>query len=505
MRKKTVIIILLFILALGAFLRFYGLDSVPPGFYPDEAVNANDALKGEFKVFYPDNNGREGLFIWLLSFSYYLFGASVWSFRLVPAFFGTLTILGTYLLAKELFKKEKIALLSSFFLAISFWHINFSRIGFRAILMPLLMSFGFYFLFKGFKGVSKKKIYYLHLALAGVFLGLGFYTYISYRFVVVLGLIVLFSWFLMMKKDLGLFSKAAAVLLIFVFLSSLPIGYYFFLNTEDFFGRAGGVSVFSHPEPLKKLGESVILHLGMFNFYGDGNWRHNFSESPLLFWPVGILFLLGLFYSLKEFIYSLKRKDCSLFMIHFFLLSWFLIMLLPGFLSAEGIPHALRVLGVIPPVYILCGLSCNWLIEKMPKKKLVLASLAILALVLAFFQANKYFYNWAKRPEVESAFSKDLVDVGNYLNSECGEKYVFVYPVTVETLKFLEKSEKGQIKTNYLLPNEIDKIKIEKEGLIVVITKEEKGLLLELHSKFPEAKTEKIAGFWVFKIKQYVQ
>ena len=70
------------ILAVAVFFRFWQLDQIPPGLYPDVAINginATDALKNhDFKIFYPDNNGREGLFINLIALSFWLFGASIW-------------------------------------------------------------------------------------------------------------------------------------------------------------------------------------------------------------------------------------------------------------------------------------------------------------------------------------------------------------------------------------------------------------------------------------------
>ena len=129
---KKISIILILILAI--FFRFWQLENFPPGLYPDEAINANDALESlqnnDFKLFYSYNNGREGLFMWLISSSFHFFGTSLWSLKLPSAIIGTLTVLGVYLFTKEIFIKKKnsttIALLSSFFLAISFWHTLFS-------------------------------------------------------------------------------------------------------------------------------------------------------------------------------------------------------------------------------------------------------------------------------------------------------------------------------------------------------------------------------------------
>ena len=147
MEKKTLIFLfIILILVIAGFFRFWQLEALPPGIWPDEAAYANDAVEslktGNFKVFYPDNHGREGLFMWILAFSFSVFGVSILSFKIIPALIGLLTVLGQYLLSSELFRSFKfeekkvqtISLLSAFFLAISFWHINFSRIGFRAIL-----------------------------------------------------------------------------------------------------------------------------------------------------------------------------------------------------------------------------------------------------------------------------------------------------------------------------------------------------------------------------------
>jgi len=154
-KNHQALILLLLILALAFFFRFWQLDSTPPGLYPDEAIHGNNALEsietGDYKVFYPENNGREGLFINLIALSFRIFGPHIWTIRLFSAIFGFLTVLGLYLLTKQLFiddkRGTKIALLAAFFLSISFWHVNFSRIGFRGIMVPFCLVWSFYFLF----------------------------------------------------------------------------------------------------------------------------------------------------------------------------------------------------------------------------------------------------------------------------------------------------------------------------------------------------------------------
>ena len=527
--KKKAIIFLLIIIAVAAFFRLWQLNTIPPGLYPDEAINGNDALSSlqnhNFKVFYPENNGREGFFIWLIALSFWLFKPSIWAFRIVPSLLGILTVFGLYLLTKELFsyyrqnRSRCIALLASFFLAISFWHINFSRIGFRAILVPFSLVFGFYFLFKGFR--LKK---YYNLIISGLFLGLGFYSYIAYRFVVLLLMIALAGWWLIYKNEKlkKRFLLSTFYLLLSTFIIALPIGIYFLLNPAQFFGRAAGVSILSQGNPIYNLGKSLILHLGMFNFHGDGNWRHNFSGSPELLWPVGILFLIGFILLIKNLIISLKNKNYSLLLSSSFLLSWFFIMLLPGVLSYEGIPHSLRVLGVVPVVYIFSALAAYWLYEKIKisfKTKYLriglYACLSILLLSIAIAQFDKYFFQWAKKPETESAFAKNYVKIGKYLNSLPGniQKYVVVNqggvpvpypngtPMPAQTPIFLERMKFGQIRAIYILPNNLDKIKINKnKETIVVPLQPNLNLFASLHYKFSAGEIQKKQGVTFYKI-----
>jgi len=103
--------------------------------------------------------------------------------------------------------------------------------------------------------------------------------------------------------------------------------------------------------------------------------------------------------------------------------------------------------------------------------------------------------------------------MGNYLNSlpEDLEKYVIVnrggipiswannIPVSAQTIMFLEFSKYGEIKSKYLLPEEIEKIKIEKKGVILLMAQDQQ-LADKISTSIPEGRWEKEKGFWVYKI-----
>lgn len=532
--KKDLLLkcLFLFILIIASFFRLYQLDIIPPGLYPDEAINANEALETlktkSFKLFYPQNNGREGVFLWIIAFSFLLFEVSVWSFRVVPAIFGILTVFGTYFLAKELFwlttdnekKAANIALLASFFLSVSFWHVNFSRIGFRAILLPFVLVFSFYFLFRGCRKLFyNKKVGASNFIISGIFFGLGVYTYASFRVAIVIPTIII-ALFLLLFKNKGLEKKFGKILYFSLFstIVSLPLGIFFIKNPEYFMSRASQVFVFSQQNPIKAFFESLVLHLGMFNFYGDGNWRHNLSGSPQLLWPVGILFLIGFFIVIKNFFHSLKNKNLLLLTCCLLPLTWFFIMLSPGILTYEGIPHSLRTIGVIPIVYIFAGFGA-WetylFFNRGSKNKnlLILTSLVFL-LMVSVLQFDKYFVKWGQSLETQNAFSNDYVRIGNYLNSipDKIQKIVIVnrggvpvpwpdgIPMPAQTIMFIENTKPQNTPSVYLKPEEIKDIDVGKKSTIILPMAYDEAIFKQLKEIFPQGKVNIKNNILIFQI-----
>lgn len=515
-KSQKTLALLCLIIGIAAFFRFYQLDRIPPGLYPDVAINGTEAIEGlrsgQFKLFYPENNGREGLIIWLDALSIYLLGASVYALKFPAALAGVLTVVGIYFLGKELFgrKGECASLLASLFLATSFWHVNFSRIGFRAILAPLCLVFAFYFFIKGFR--TKKNLWQIP---AGLIFGAGFYTYISFRLAVPLLFTALAGWFLYYwrgKLPLN-FLRASSILLIAVFAASLPIGLYFLNHPSDFIGRAGQTSVLSADSPLAALGKSFGLHLGMFNIYGDGNWRHNFSGSPVLFLPVGIMFLIGLIMAIRRLAALIKSRDFSLeFNSYLLILAWLFFLMLPGILTQEGSPHALRTIGAIPPVFLLAGLGGQTIYDLIKTKLARNNALALMLIFLALvagYEYHRYFVQWALNANVSDAFTTIYHEEGKLLSSLSNgfETVVIVnesgvpvpypdgIPVSAQSIIFTELADclkrKGFNDPNcaapysrFLLPDRINEIKINGRTVIMPM-KFDQALFDSLKQRFP--------------------
>ena len=214
----------------------------------------------------------------------------------------------------------------------------------------------------------------------------------------------------------------------------------------------------------------------------------------------------------------ISKKSSSFVICHWSLVIWFFIMLLPGILTYEGVPHALRIIGVIPAVYIFVGFGgwkvYEFLNQNTTKKTLLLIASFLFLLSMGISEFNKYFVKWAKNLEVENAFSKDYVEIGNYLNSLPSEtqKYVIVnvpgvpvpypdgIPIPAQTVMFIENTKYGFPQSIYLLSENLEEIKINKEKIVILPMRYDENLFNEFLKRFPQGESQKENEIWLYKI-----
>ena len=159
---------------IGAFYRLYRIDLIPLEMGCDLPHNYNNIrmiLRKEFPIYFTSVPGREALFFYLAAPFCKLFGLSHTTIKIAGSLVGLATIPVVYLLGKELFNRE-VGLYGAFFLSVSHWHIIMGRVGYRATTVPLVLGLMWYFLLRAMK--TDRSWFW---ALAGFFLGLGFYTY----------------------------------------------------------------------------------------------------------------------------------------------------------------------------------------------------------------------------------------------------------------------------------------------------------------------------------------
>ena len=84
------------ILLVAAFFRFYRIGDHPLGIFFDPAINGLDSLRlmqrGGHALFFPTNGGRESLFMYLLIPSIGLFGSTPFAIRALTATISLLTV-----------------------------------------------------------------------------------------------------------------------------------------------------------------------------------------------------------------------------------------------------------------------------------------------------------------------------------------------------------------------------------------------------------------------------
>jgi 4-amino-4-deoxy-L-arabinose transferase-like glycosyltransferase len=141
-RRRRVAWLPLGVLLLAALLRLWQIGRVPPGLQFDEAHNAIDAVRvldGSRDVFFTENGGREPFIVYLQACLLALLGRAhpAFALRLASAFVGIVTVAVLYRAFGELAGDRRVGLLAAAYLAVSYWHLHFSRYGIRAILAPL--------------------------------------------------------------------------------------------------------------------------------------------------------------------------------------------------------------------------------------------------------------------------------------------------------------------------------------------------------------------------------
>jgi 4-amino-4-deoxy-L-arabinose transferase-like glycosyltransferase len=472
--KSQRILLFFSILIIATFFRFYHLPSAPPGLHLDEPMDGNNAVEvaqtGHYQAFYTEDNGREGLYVNILAVLFQFFHPrhEPWVVRLPAAVVGVLTVIGVYLLAAELFGNGP-GLLAAFLLATSFWHINFSRIAYRAILAPFFLTWSLYLLIKTFKAASSRRAAW-YSVIAGIVYALGFYTYIPYRVTP-----LLFLLFIPFFKEYPGFWKRGLIFVIAAFIVAAPMGWYFVQHPADFFGRASQISIMTAASPIEVFIGNTAETIFMFNVHGDHNWRHNVSGAPELFFPVGILFLIGIIRGIYSLWKNWREKSAQLFA-PLFIFLWFALAVLPAAASNEGIPHALRTILLLPPTMIFTALGGIWLYKLMKThwgRNCAMAVALIFLISVAMFAYVDYFIIWAGNPNVPPVFDRDYVTIGYEINAlplntpkyvvvDAGGTMIRGIPLRAEPTIFITDtfSPKQQQAKNvhYLLPDELNQI-----------------------------------------------
>lgn len=390
---------LLLIALLGATLRLWQINA-QPGLYRDEAFYGLDALSvlnGNFQLYFPANNGREPLFIYLVALSIKIFGNTPFAIRLTSALIGIALIPATYLLGRTLLN-GRVGLLAAGLVALTFWPLALSRIGFRVGTLPLMAALSLACAAAGWRSQRLKWV-----MVGGVLYGMTFYTYLSARFTLAALIAFGIFWYIAHRSTFPA-PRWWAAFFAPALLVAAPFGLLILSQPELLFGRAEQVSIFSaavhHGDFAGTLFHNLNATLGMFLWRGDALARHNLPNRPVFDPFMGLAFVVGA--ALAGWRTIKHRHQASAF-----LLIWSVIMLLPTLL-ADKAPHFLRAVGVLPMLMFFPALALDELwIKARWGRALVLGGLALSLL----FTTRDYFVRYLGNPDTAYFFEPAAADL----------------------------------------------------------------------------------------------
>lgn len=335
---------LLLILLLAAFLRFRGIDPMHTMLHHDEAYYGLDALSllenPRLTPFFPNNTGRESLWMYLLAPSIGVFGATPFALRIATMFIGVLTVAAMYPFARELLGRRD-ALWATAAYAVLYWAVQMHHIAFRTNLYPLVGLLALTFLLRAYR----KNTWHLWLW-AGFTSGLLIYTYTAARgWVAFIWLTLLVMAFTAQKRRRG-----ALVALILSGIVALPLGLHA-LN-EPLIGVEG----LSRTAVLdaNAILDNIQRWLGAWLYAGDPLAARNLDAKPILSAPLAICASIGL-----VVIWGRLRTGW----LRWWLLGLALVAVAPSLVTVDA-PHYVRGLGLLVPTALVLGAGAAWLAQR---------------------------------------------------------------------------------------------------------------------------------------------
>ena len=391
--------LLIIIVLLGLFLRIYNLDRVPTGFFCDEAsigYNAYTILtKGAdeygthlplfFRAFGEYKNPIE---IYSTVPFIALGGLNEWSTRITEVIYGIIGIIAIFFLGKQVLQTKHafvIGLASAFTLAISPWHIQFSRVALEGLMPYVLFTIlGTYFFLK-----KDKNILYAFASCITFLLAL--YSYFPARIFIPLFVAILFLidcryfW-----KNKYIFFFMATVFII----GNIPL-------VSTYMGTAGlarfqQVSIFSNPPRNETVVKHIIdnyisnLSPNFLFFKGDIGMPGQFITRHSIR-SMGEFYLWQLPFILFGFVFLIYKKYWRVL---FILITWVLLYPMGSMLTTDQSAQATRgIIGVVPwEILAAIGLVYSFVYIRKKAPQIIFGICCIFVILFSLFQYTQQYF-----------------------------------------------------------------------------------------------------------------
>lgn len=419
--------LIVFVILAASFLRLYKLSVNPPSLFGDEldlGYQAYSILKtgrdyqGNFMPlhFHSLAEWRTPLYLYSAVPTVAIFGITPLGVRLPAAIFGILSIYVFYLFIKELKIEHslkigkwelKIEDIAAPLLAISPWHLQYSRAGFEVTLLLLLLLLGLYLFIKSLS--NPKWLWVAVVCLVA--------TPLVYSTAKLFTPMLLAALFVIWKKEIFSLPKRH---ILYAVIAGLVIGLP--ITTSTIFGggaqRFGYISIFTDPVTEPEIGNARLIEARVRGETGEG-LSPSFSDRVFnnKFTYVGNVFIKNYLQAFStDFLFNkgdpnprqsvgmgeLYRIDFFLVVlgivlfftagnvdrkIKYLILVWMLLAPIPAALTRDGGNHATRLILMLPPLIFLISYAAVKIFNF--NKLMFLAFLGIWVLEFVF-----YFHNY---------------------------------------------------------------------------------------------------------------
>jgi len=408
--------VLISIIVLATILRFWQLGQNPPSLNWDETAHGYNAysilktVRDEYGYKFPlsfrsFDDYKPPIYTYLVVPSIAVFGLNDFAVRFPSALLGVLTVIFTYLMVLKLFKNKNIALLSSLFLAISPWHLQFSRVAFEtnsAIFWSVLGTWAF------LNGIEARKLKItLWMVLSSLAFGVNLFMYHNARvFIPIYSLMLLYLFRKELFRNKNYLLVPAAIAIIFTVIL-IPI-----ITSISGQLRFRGTTIFADVSPKYKASEliaqdersgqyligrifhnrrfvyiSILIENYLSHFRPDFLFlnadmdRHHAPQMGLLYiWDLPFI-LVGIYFLIKN-----NFKFRSKIIIFW----WFLIAPIASSVT-WGVPHALRSEIYLPTYQIFIAIGVFTFYKYVKNKKLYVGLVGILLLANFIFYLHQYY------------------------------------------------------------------------------------------------------------------
>lgn len=471
--------ILIILIILVAFSRFYKFGVYPNFIGVDEAGAAYDAYclanygvdryLNSYPLYLINFGGGQSILYAYVTIPFIkILGANIISYRLPELLFYLMSILVCFFLVKKI-KNKKIAVLYSFLIITCPWHIEASRKGLDCNLLAPMFMLDLYVLLN-----AKKNWHYI---LSGIFIGITLYTYCLSWLLIPSFLIIYICYMLYLKK---ITFKQIILLGIPIFIFAIPLFYLLLLNSG--YATQTDFGIFTIPKlPFFRTGEIRLTNLIKWYKFSLSTI---FSEDVFYFIEIP-LFIIGYIIGIKKFIRSFKKKE---FDFDGFIILIFTVLILVNMLVIIEANNRANIL-YLPMLYIITNGVLYLCKGSYVNTLIILLSITILFInyEITYFsqkeESKMIIYNDSKIMGI----TRELESLPNSLEIE---KYIIMPKVQAHIYTLLE---------NKLSPYELEKTKKTGSKLIELHIIESYGTY---HFVYGENFKEKLDN--TYKNKKYI-